>query len=59
MERRFFQCLKERIRHIRSHAICGGQDTDTALALIGSVSEIPLHLPHLAHLEGLAFWLED
>jgi len=55
----FFQCLEEGIRHIRSHPIRSRQDADATSTLIGSVSEISLHLSDLVNLQGLAFWFKD
>jgi hypothetical protein len=54
MERRFFQSLEERIRHIGGHTIRCGQDEDPASSFVRPVSERFLHLSHLFHFESLA-----
>jgi hypothetical protein len=44
---------------MRGHSVCSGQDANPTLSFIGSVSQIPLHLPHLVYLEGLALWFDE
>ena len=59
MEWRFLQCLKESIRHMRSHPVCSRQDADTTLPFVGPVSQFLLQLPDLIDLDVLSLRFND
>ena len=59
MEGWLFQGLEKNVRHVGSHPISSSENTDTAQPFVGLVGKGPLHLPHLVHLDGLIFRLQD